>query len=153
MEVPDISTTPEHEGVSEVKVVISAVSAILISGLPASANSFKAMNRLVVNPLTVTEFEVVQRPGSSPKKIWCAASDYTQNALGQSSKTDIIIKTPSGPSVTEPGKKGVGFTIDPNQVTPVKSSSVSIKTVGASMSASHAATFCRDGRFPTGSKR
>ncbi|MEP2027889.1 MAG: hypothetical protein ABJI96_04160 [Paracoccaceae bacterium] len=135
------------------KVIIGAISVLLISGLPASANSFKAMNRLDVNPLTATEFEVIQRPRTRPKKIWCAASDYTQNALGLPSKTEIFIKTPSGSSVTEPGKKGVGFTVDPNQVSPVKSSSVSIKTAGVSMSASHAATFCRDDRFPKGSNR
>jgi hypothetical protein len=148
-----IWTAPGQEGVSEVKAIISAISVLLLSGLPANANSFKAMNGLEVNPLAATEFEVVERRGSRPKKIWCAASDYTQSALGQSSKTIIIIKTPSGPCMTEPGGKGVSFTIDPNQVTPVKSSSVSIKTVGASMSASHAATFCRDDRFPTGSNR
>ena len=135
------------------KAIISAISALLISGLLASADSFKSINRLDVNPLTATEFEVVQGRRSSPKKIWCAASDYTQRALGQSSKTDITINTPSGPSVTEPGRKAVGFTIDPNQMTPVKSSTVTIKTVGASLSASHASTFCRDDRFPTGSKR
>lgn len=135
------------------KAIICMVSTLLVSGFPASADSFKAMNQLDVNPLAATEFEVIQRSGSRPKKIWCAASDYTQNALGQSSRTEIILKTPSGPSVTVPGKKAVGFTIDPNQVAPVKTSSVSIKIAGASLSASHASTFCRDARFPTGSKR
>jgi hypothetical protein len=104
------------------------------------------MNKLDVNPLTATEFEVIQGRRSSPKKIWCAASDYSQHPLD-------TINTPSGPSVTEPGRKAVGFTIDPNQMAPVKSSTVTIKTVGASLSASHASTFCRDDRFPTGSKR
>ena len=51
------------------KAIISAISALLISGFPASAESFKSMNRLDVNPLTATEFEVVQAADLARKRF------------------------------------------------------------------------------------
>jgi hypothetical protein len=59
-------------------------------------------------------------------------------------KTELIVKTSTGPSVTQPGRNGVVFTIDPNQVdaAPTRLFIVTTKRVGASMSVGHAQMFC-----------
>jgi hypothetical protein len=130
--------------------VIGAALALLVGALPANAKSFKAINRLTVNPISATEFEVINRASSSPRALWCAAADYSGRRLDRYNKTDLIIITPIGPSMTQPDRNGVIFTIDPNQsdVAPIKSYSVTVKTAGASMSVGHAKMFCDDDTFP-----
>lgn len=125
-------------------VISCAALALLVGVLPASADTFRAINWLNVSPITETEFEVVLKPGASPRGVWCAASDYSWRRLGRDKKTDLIVKTPAGPSVTQPEHNGVVFTIDPNQVevTPTKSLTVTTKRVGASLSVGHAKMFC-----------
>lgn len=134
----------------KVNVIGCAAFALLVGALPARANSFRAINTLTVNPITATEFEVIKKASTSPRAMWCAASDYSGRGLGRYNKTDLIIKTPIGPSATQPGRNGVVFTIDPNQsdVAPTKSQSVTIKTAGASMSVGHAQMFCGDSISP-----
>ena len=95
----------------KVIVIGCAAFALLIGTLPASANSFRARNTLTVNPITATEFEVVKKASSSPRAMWCAASDFSGRGLGRYKKTDLIIKTPIGPSVTQPGRIGTFFFI------------------------------------------
>ena len=130
--------------------VIGVVFALLVGALPASAKSFKAINRLTVNPINATDFEVIKKASSSPRAMWCAAADYSGRRLDRYNKTDLIIITPIGPSTTQPDRNGVTFTIDPNQsnVAPTKSYSVTVKTAGASMSVGHAKTFCDGASFP-----
>ena len=134
----------------KVNVVGCAAFALLIGTLPASANTFRARNTLTVNPITATEFEVVKKASSSPRAMWCAASDFSGRGLGRYKKTDLIIKTPIGPSVTQPGRIGVMFTIDPDKsdIPSSKSGSVTVKTAGASLSVGHAQTFCGDSISP-----
>lgn len=130
--------------------VIGATLALLVGALPANAKSYKAINRLTVNPINATEFEVIKRTSSSPRAMWCAAADYSGRRLDSYNKTDLIIITPIGPSTTQPDRNGVTFTIDPNQsdVAPTRSYSVTVKTAGASMSVGHAKTFCDDDISP-----
>lgn len=129
------------------KMKIMGLALVLsIGALPATAKSFTAVNRLTVNPINATEFEVIKRPASSPRQMWCAAADYSGRRLGRYNKTDLIIVTPIGPSTTQANRNGVVFSIDPNQsgVAPTKSFSVTVKTAGASMSVGHAKSFCDD---------
>ena len=123
---------------------LPAVLALVVSALPVVADTFRAINWLYVNPITATEYEVVLKPGASPRAVWCAASDYSGRRLGRYNKTDLIVKTPAGPSVTHPGRNGVVFTIDPSQldVALTKSHSVTINKAGASLSVGHAKMFC-----------
>jgi hypothetical protein len=127
-----------------VNVISCAALALLVGVLPASADTFRAINWLYVNPITATEYEVVLKPGASPRGVWCAASDYSGRRLGRYNKTDLIVKTPAGPSVTHPGRNGVVFTIDPSQldVALTKSHSVTINKAGASLSVGHAKMCC-----------
>lgn len=124
--------------------VFFAIVALVVGALPAGADTFRAINWLNVNPITKTEFEVVLKPGASPRAIWCAASDYSGRRLGRYNKTDLIVKSAVGPSVTQPGRKGVVFTIAPLQLdaAPNKSYSVTINKVGAMWSVGHAKMFC-----------
>ena len=121
-----------------------AILALVIGALPAGADTFRAINWLYVNPITATEYEVVLKPGASPRGVWCAASDYSGRRLGRYNKTDLIVKSAVGPSVTQPGRNGVVFTIDPSQLddAPTKSHSVTINKAGASLSVGHAKMFC-----------
>lgn len=121
-----------------------AALALLVGALPAGAETFRAINWLNVSAITATEFEVVLKPGASSRGVWCAASDYSWRRLGRYKKTELIVKTSTGPSVTQPGRNGVVFTIDPNQVdaAPTRLFIVTTKRVGASMSVGHAQMFC-----------
>ncbi len=121
-----------------------AVFAVAVGALPAGADTYRAINWLNVNPISATEFEVVLKAGASPSGVWCAASDYSWKRLGKYTKTDLIVKSAVGPSITQPDRNGVVFTIDPSQLgaAPTKSLLVQINKVGASMSASHAKMFC-----------
>lgn len=118
---------------------------VLASGpIPADAETFRAINWLNVNPISKTEFEVVLQPGASPRAVWCAASDYSGKRLGHYNKTDLVVKTAVGPSVTQTNRKGVTFSIIPKQDSDAtsKSYSVTIKKVGATLSVGHAHLFC-----------
>ena len=121
-----------------------AVFTILAGALPASADTYRAINWLNVNPISDTEFEVVLKAGASPSGVWCAASDYSWKRLGKFKKTDLVVKSAAGPSVTRSDRNGVVFTVDPGQldVVPTKSFFLQINKVGASVSVGHAKMFC-----------
>ena len=118
--------------------------AALMIATPAFANSFKAQNRLTVNPISNSVFEVVESRSLGASGSWCAAADYATRVLGASGKADLFLKTPRGPSVTNPGRKGVAYTLNSNQVgaPPSKSTSVSTKNAGATMAVGHALALC-----------
>lgn len=124
--------------------VLIAILTLIVGASSASAQTFFATNWLNVNPISASTFEVVLKPGASPRSVWCAASDYSGRRLGRYNKTELIVKSAVGPAVTQANRKGVVFTIDPSQVDvpPTKSYSVSIKKVGASMGVGHANGFC-----------
>ncbi|MEP2031540.1 MAG: hypothetical protein ABJI96_22825 [Paracoccaceae bacterium] len=128
----------------------AAALALIIGTVPATAQSFRSTNWLTVNPVGPTEFEVIKKASTSPRAMWCAASDYSGRVLGRYSKTELIIVKPIGPAETQQGRNGVVFTIDAAQspVEPKRSSSVTIQREGASMSAGHAKTLCGDNVFP-----
>lgn len=123
---------------------ILVVCAAIVIGSPAIAASFKAQNRLLVNSINATDFEVVESRSLGAAGSWCAAADFATRVLNLSGKTDLIVKTPRGPSGTVAGKKAVVYTVDPNQVSaPLsKSVSVSTKVAGMTLPVGHALTFC-----------
>ncbi|MEP2030205.1 MAG: hypothetical protein ABJI96_16020 [Paracoccaceae bacterium] len=126
------------------KTISYAVVALALGALPAAAESYRAINWLTVNRIAETEFEVILKAGASAPGVWCAASDYSWKRLGKYKKTDLIIKSAVGPSVTNPGRNGVVFTVDPGQLsgTPNKFHLVGINRAGESLSVGHAKMFC-----------
>lgn len=128
------------------RLIAATMCIALVGTLPVSAKSFRAVNRLVVNPVSADEFEVIESNGAGARQIWCAAAEYNERVLGNTRETELIVKTKRGPSATDPGRKGVVFTNNPANVSaPItKSVSVSVNTPGMSLPSHHARTFCRD---------
>ena len=126
------------------KTTGASLCVALMIATPALANSFKAQNRLTVNPISKSVFEVVESRSLGASGSWCAAADYATRVLGASGKADLYLKTPRGPSVTNPGRKGVAYTLDHNQVgAPLTTStSVSTKTAGTTFAVGHALALC-----------
>ena len=54
-------------------IVVTAVTAT--AGL---AETFRAVNRLYVVPVTPDTFEVIEDRGAGARGIWCAAADYVR---------------------------------------------------------------------------
>ncbi len=108
----------------------------------ASASTFFSDPRLSVNPLSPTQFEVIEARGAGARDIWCAAARYAVNTLGRD-RGRIWIAVPRGPAQTKANAKGVTFTTD--QVGSAASSvSVSVRTAGQSLRVIHALQFCKD---------
>lgn len=113
---------------------------------PSAAQSYQAINRLQVNPLSGTDFEVIEARGEGARGMWCAAADYVKARYGQGTTGRIYVRDARGPSLTRPGRKGVVFTLDPNSLTQPASQSLSVtvRTVGVGLPTNHALQFCRD---------
>jgi hypothetical protein len=113
--------------------------------LPAAAN-FRAINWLVVVPITAETFEVLESRGAGAADIWCAAADYARRAGLDGPRKRMYIDVPRGPSQTTPNGIGVGFTLNPGPEiadTPA-SYSVSVKRRGENLAIGHAYDFCQD---------
>ena len=123
-----------------------AFCAALLAATPLAAQSYVADNRLQVNGVGPTSFEVVERRGLGARHQWCAAAQYVEDVLGIRTPVDLIIEVPRGPSQTVPGRSGVTFTIDADRVSAplTTSSSVTNRTAGLTMRSGHAHAFCHD---------
>ena len=89
-----------------------AVAALLPGGLSA-ATVGEELSRLTINPLSATDFEVIETMTMGAAEFWCAAASFNELRRGGSDRIDLYVKTPRGPAVTQPGRKGVVFTTDP----------------------------------------
>ncbi|NNE53404.1 MAG: hypothetical protein HKN30_13515 [Sulfitobacter sp.] len=122
-------------------------SLILAAGMAhaAPAQSFKAINRLLVVPLNAADFEVIEARGEGARGMWCAAADYAI-ARGISRSARLYIKTPRGASVSGAGRIGAVFTLDESRLSsaPFQSYSVSVTAVGEDLPIHHAYQFCKD---------
>ncbi len=123
------------------------IAAILLAALPtlASAQAFKAVNRLTVVPLGGGAFEVIEARGEGARGMWCAAADYAL-ARSQANGQRLYVKTPRGPAQSVNGRKGVVFTTNEASlgVPTQQSLSVSVRTAGVGLPLHHAYQFCRD---------
>jgi len=117
---------------------------VMLAASPAFSQSFKAKNRMIVNPISSSVFEVVETRSLGASGSWCAAADYATRVLGVTGKSELIVKTPRGQSVTDPRRKGVAFTLDPGEVSEPLSKSVSpsTKIPGQTLPVGHALAFC-----------
>ena len=98
--------------------------------LPALGQSYLAINRLDVVPLT--------------RGIWCAAADYTRRTGRDGPQKRLYVMTPRGPSKTRPGATAVAYTLAPDERlknTPA-SYSVSVRREGENLPVHHAYNFC-----------
>ncbi|MBM1688759.1 hypothetical protein [Sulfitobacter geojensis] len=126
------------------RLCFSLICAVL--PLPAMAQSYLAVNRLNVVPISATSFEVIEGRGEGARGMWCAAADYVLNGQRQSGNPRLYVQSPRGPSVTVAGRKGAVFTTDASSLPdgPKQSYSVSVRTAGLGLPLAHAYQFCKD---------
>ncbi|SPH20003.1 hypothetical protein ASD8599_00743 [Ascidiaceihabitans donghaensis] len=119
-----------------------AAAILALAPLNAGANGFYFDPGLTVNPVSATQFEVIEARGEGARGMWCAAARYAVYTLGQD-KGRLYVDTPRGPSVTQNSGKGVVFTTQAPE-NPTQSVSVTVRRAGASLPVIHALQFCRD---------
>lgn len=126
--------------------LFGAAVVLLGFALPASAQGYLAVNRLVVNPVAGGDFEVIEARGEGARGMWCAAADYVLAARGSGNRTRLYVKEARGPAATAPGRKGVTFTTNADRlaVQPSQAVSVSVRQTGQGLPVNHALQFCRD---------
>lgn len=101
---------------------------------------------LVINPLSASDFEVVQGMNMGAAEFWCGAASYVERRLGLSETTPIYLKRPRGPSQTAAGRKAVTFSLsnaglppdDPGRLT------LTVREPGATLKSGNARRYCRD---------
>ena len=112
--------------------------------LPLGAHAFTAKNRLTVSQIDATVFEVVGRPGSGAREMWCAAGDYARSQ-NVPSTTRIYLESGRQPAVSRPGGTAVRFTLSPDAagVTPVPPQLVlNVDVPGDNLSVAAATEYC-----------
>ena len=111
---------------------------------PVAGQAFVAENKLPVNALGATEFEVVASHGAGSKAYWCAAAEYATYKGAVASTRIYVVQGPS-PSASVPGRTAVRFTTDPEAsgVTPVNPQLVlSVDVVGDNLAVTSAKQYC-----------
>lgn len=124
------------------KPVVLLVTLAMLA--PTVAPAFNARNNLKVAETKPSVFEVVGRPGTSPRNYWCAAGDFVVRTAPAPKARVYLVRGP-GPSISQPGRKAVQFTTDPRAAgiaSTEPSMSVSVTAVGDNMSAAEAQQFC-----------
>lgn len=98
--------------------------------------------RLQVNPISATEFEVIESDSAGAQDIWCAAAYYTENTLGKQ-RGRLYVAGARAPARTVQGRKGVVFSTEPVPGA-FTSVSVSVRAEGMNLPIFHALQFCRN---------
>ena len=99
------------------RIAFFAASACAIVLPVLAAQSYLAVNRLNVVPISPDDFEVIEDRGASARQIWCAAADYVQAIGRDRPRLRLYVKEARGKSRTVPNRKGVVFTINPDAKT------------------------------------
>ncbi len=109
-----------------------------------AAQSYLAINRLNVVPITPDEFEVIEDRGAGARDMWCAAADYVQAIGRDRTRLRMYVKGVRGPARTVPNRIGVVFTINPDEKLrdTAPSYSVTVTNLGENLPVGHARTFC-----------
>lgn len=111
----------------------------------AHANTLGDEDRMIINRIDSSDFEVVEMSGMDARAFWCGAASLLERREGRPGTTPIYLKSPRGPSVTSPGRKGVVFTTDPAGLAPIPDMvSVDVRRPGQMLPAYQARGFCRD---------
>lgn len=103
-------------------------------------------DRMVVNRLNDTDFEVVETVRMEPQGYWCGAATLLERREGQPQSTPIYLMTPLGPSETVPGRDAVRFTTDASAVPRLnrQPNTVDVSRPGRMLKSYQARRFCRD---------
>ena len=109
------------------------VAATSIAATAAEAQSFRAYNRDIVNPVSPGTFEAIEGARCGAQGRWCAAADYALKRLGASGTSRLYVQSPRGASVTAPVSVGA--------------TSSASRTPGANLSVDHAYQFCYNARI------
>lgn len=131
----------------------AATTVAAIAATSANAASFRAYNRVTVNPVAGGTFEALETAQYGQRGMWCAAADYAISVLGADGTDRVYVQTPRGDSVTKPGRKGVVFGLSvPAGASdvPVLSINAALRVPGSSLSVDHAFQFCYDSRLQSG---
>ena len=128
------------------KACVIAAALVVLSSAAHAATTLWEEDGLVINRITQNDFEVIEDINFGAAEFWCGAATYVQRRSGLSGLTPIYVKRPRGPSVTEPGRKGVVFTLDPSGLpSDVKSGlTLSVKSPGVMLKSVRARSYCRD---------
>jgi hypothetical protein len=117
----------------------------LILAAPTFAGTEGEEDKLIVNRLSASDFEVVETQDMSPRAFWCGAASYIERRQNMDATTRIILKSPRGASVSAPGRKAVGFTTDPSGIQQISNPlSVDVTRRGLTLLSYQARGFCRD---------
>ena len=122
-------------------VLTLAAAALVATGSIASAQSFRAENRVTVTPQSGDTFLVSAGGRFGARGAWCAAADYAQSRLGADGTARLFVREAAkrpGPTVAF----GVGAG-DTNPI-PVLSVASAIRSPGSNLSVDHAYRFCHD---------
>ncbi|QBF31218.1 hypothetical protein [Thalassococcus sp. S3] len=125
--------------------LFSSFFALALGSLPATGHAFTADNRLKVAPVSNAVFEVYGRGAQSAREYWCAAGDYAITALGAGATQRIYLVQGRAPSVAEPRRTSVRFSLSPEAagITPLDpQNSITVTRIGDNIGAAHAQTFC-----------
>ena len=101
---------------------------------------------MVINPLSATEFEVIQDTGFGAAEFWCGAATFVERRSGLSELTPIYVKRPRGSSLTASGKDGVVFTTRPDGLPAADPDRLTLTVAkpGAMLKSVQARRYCRD---------
>ncbi|MGI9368004.1 MAG: hypothetical protein ACR2O2_04120 [Ruegeria sp.] len=128
---------------------ISAVAAMVVAPEVGQAIGIgfgvRLGYRTAVAKVSDGVFEVVSLSGSAPVAYWCGAGDFAIRNLRTQATQRIYIWKAYGPSVSQPGKKAVQFSLSPPEgVDTTPGYSVTVKRVGENMTAGSAQGYCYD---------
>lgn len=124
----------------------------VVAPVGVNAQTFRAVNDLIVVPLGRSTFEVIEARGEGPRGIWCAAAEYAERRLGAEGR--IYIRTARGASRSVSGRKSVVFTTNAASLAqgPFRSTSLNTSQVGVGLPIDHAIQFCRRDDFDIGDR-
>jgi hypothetical protein len=137
---------PDHdmEGSMMHRLVVLML-AVLLPGMAGSQSigfNLGFAPRLQVNPLSATQFEVIESGGAGAQDIWCAAARHTEMVLGRT-RGRLYVARARGPAQTMRGRTGIVFSTEP--VTGAFTSvSVNVREAGMNLPIFHALQFCRN---------
>lgn len=118
-------------------LITTIITCLPLSALAAGQSGYADLD---VNPISSTNFEVMDGPDAGPSAYWCAAGLYVENTLGLTYGR-IYLADGRGNSQTEPGRKAVQFsTVKTDEH--VTSVTASIHLVGKSFSSGSARRLC-----------
>ncbi len=119
--------------------------ALAVGPVVLLASTQSEEDRMVINRLNATDFEVVQGTNYGPAEYWCGAATFIERRAGLSETTPVYVKRPQSASLTVPGRNGVVFSTS-NAGLPAAQSRVTLTVdqPGATLKSAQARRYCRD---------